>query len=193
MNEFTKGLFRDNPILGAYLGIGPILLMSNRLIYAVVFSGFYLAYFSLMALIIWLIERYMHKSLHFTAKLLMAAVFIALGDLIITATVPLIRADMGILLPLTLAATPMYIALFPGQERSSSPVATLYGRLLGFLAVFLLIAAVREFLAFGGLDLNISPWRASSNQAGPFMIFSSGFGLLFLIAYCRALFSKAVS
>jgi Na+-translocating ferredoxin:NAD+ oxidoreductase RnfA subunit len=193
MNAFSKNLFLENPVLSAYLGIGPILLLSNRLIYALVFSAFYLGYFSLLALSSWMVERYMAKSLHFAAKLLMAALFISLGDMIISAVLPLVRADMGILIPLSLSATPLYIAIFPEQDRSGVGAGAMYGNLLGFIFVFVFIALIRELLAFGAVDLNLTPWRTSGNRPGVLMIFSSGFGLLFLLAYLRALFAKVVS
>jgi Na+-translocating ferredoxin:NAD+ oxidoreductase RnfA subunit len=196
MKQFLDKLFAQNPILAGYIGIGPILLLSNRLIYALVFSAFYLAYFSLMALSDWLIDKYFMKELRFSGKLLFAAVFIALGDLIITTLMPLVRADMGILLPVILSGTHLYLAIFPEDRSEEAPAenrfGALFGNLFGFIGVFLVIALLRELLAYGSIDLNPTPWAGSPSGPTAFFLFSSGFGLLFILAYAKALFEKVM-
>jgi hypothetical protein len=219
MKQFLDNLFIKNPVLAGYIGIGPILLLSNRLIYALVFSGFYLAYFSLTALTIWLTERYVAREIRFAAKLLLAASFIALGDIIITSTLPLIRADIGILLPVILASTHLYLPRFlpavdgsmddrpdrvsgedsgedTGEDAAESGgdagPGALYGSLFGFVVVFILLSLARELLAYGAVDLNPRPWSAPAGGPGALLLFSGGFGLLLFIAYAKALFAKVV-
>lgn len=191
MKRFFRHMIRENRVLSGLLGISPILLLSGRLVYALVFSAFLLLYFSLSAFSFWLIDRYLRDSLRLSAKLIMAATFISLADMLVGAFLPLVRADIGIMLPLTLAFLHWYIPVFPPQGKGEKlDLLGLYGSLSGFMLVFISLSAIRELLAYGRVSLDISPWVGQGSLGTPLLLFSTGFGLLFLLAYGKALFAK---
>lgn len=199
MNNLLRYIFRDNPVLAGFAAVGPLLLLSNRLVYSLGMSAVYIVFFSLMSLIIWLIDRFLLEQLRFSAKIFAAAVLIAVIDMVFTAYFPLIRQDIGVMLPLILTATPFYLQLSlggKGDDESGESVAAslgaLYGKMLGFILVLNLIAVIRELLAYGGIDLSLKPWQAGGSGGSALLIFATGFGLLLILAYAKSLFSKVV-
>ncbi len=176
MKGFIDALYRKNSLLAGLGGLGPLVLLSSRLVYSLSFTVVVLVYSSFMLLCTLLIERFMEPSFQKSSRFFVAAVIIASIDMLMTAIIPHVRADIGVLLPLLLGATG--ISLLPlKQEQSPIPdednsadisavdaprersqpetaerVLVLLGQMLGHAIVLNFLGFVRELVAYGKIN-----------------------------------------
>lgn len=196
MKHFFQHLYRSNTLLCTVAGIGPILLLSSRLIYSLSISMVLLIYASLLLLMNLIIQNLFDERLWYSARILTAAVWISIIDILMGSFFPLLRSDLGILLPMILVMNQGLMFLLPGEVKwpgGKSPrtedreVGALFAGLFGYILLLNFIALLRELISFGSLNMRLRPWDPELLQTpGPFMLFSTVFGALLLLAYIRS-------
>ena len=194
MNEILRSLKKKQPFFFTLATVGPLLLLSNRLVYTLSLSLILCLYIVFILLLRLLLEKFLDWRLWFSVELFVAALLIASIDIILTAYLPLLRADMGILLPFILFQGQAFLAIayppisdnevrFREREKTGrTHVVEVCGGLFGYIVMLLLLSLVRELLSYGAISLNIYPWDAGGGAATGIVLFSSVFGLLLLFA-----------
>lgn len=166
--------------------LGPLLLLSTRLLYSLSISLILLVHISLMILLRILLEKTVNRRLWFSMELFSAAVCISIIDMLMSAYLPLIRADMGILFPFiffqgqVFLSSPLFLTREEDREKTNGDdLIHIYGELFGYIAMLLILALFRELLSYGSISLVLRPWEAGT-RTHAIVMFSSIVGLLFL-------------
>ncbi|AHC14243.1 Rnf-Nqr domain containing protein [Salinispira pacifica] len=196
MKRFFNNMYQTNTLLFTVAGIGPVLLLSTRLIYSLSISAVLLIYTSLLILMNLIIQNLFDERLWYSARILSAAVWISIIDILVGSFFPLLRSDLGILLPMILVLNQSLLFLLPGELKLPGGVSipgdrrdppALFAGLFGYILLLNFIALLRELISFGSVNLRLRPWDPQLLQTpGPFMLFSTVFGALILLAYIRS-------
>ena len=191
MSPLLQHLNKKQPFFFALISIGPLLLLSSRLVYALSISFVLLIHISVMLLLRFLIEKFLDRRLWFSVELFMAAVSIAIVDMLMGAYLPLLRADMGILLPCVLFQGQVFLlSIYQSSTNAHSDrtktsvddLRDIFRGLFGYIAMIIVLSLLRETLSYGTISMNIRPWEATKTAGTIFIIFTSTAGLLFLFA-----------
>ncbi|MCB9301603.1 MAG: electron transport complex subunit RsxE [Lewinellaceae bacterium] len=183
--EFLKGLWKENPVFVAVLGMCPTLAVTNTAINSLAMglaTTFVLVFSSLL---VSSFRKLIPKQVRITAFIIIIATFVTVVDFVLAATVPQIHKELGAFIALIV----VNCLILGRQEAFSSkhPVglalADALGMSIGFTFALLCIGSIREILGSGAL-FNIplfgdgfEPWVIMILPPGGF--FTLGFLLLF--------------
>ncbi len=169
--------------------ICPLILLSSRVAYSLALSLILIIHISFVLFVRYVSGKFLEKAVRFSMELLMAATCIAVIDMLMTAYLPLIRADMGILLPFVFFQGQFFLSAMVSSKKSGEAAASnrmgkqeitrAYGELLSFIAMILILSLFRELLTYGKISLVFQPWDGLERHYF-ISIFSSVMGILFL-------------
>ena len=153
LTEFTKGLFRENPVFVLVLGMCPTLAVTTSLEKAV---GMGLASTFVLVcsnLIISLFKKMVPDEVRIPIFIVVIATFVTLVKLLMAAYFPELKAALGIFLPL-IVVNCIILGRAEAFASKNGPLASLadgLGMGIGFTLALSLLGIVREILGTGGI------------------------------------------
>jgi len=185
--EFSKGLFRENPIFFIVLGLCPTLAITTSLenalgmgiavIFVLVFSN----------VVISSIRNIVPDKIRIPCFIVVIASFVTIVELLMYGYFPQIAKKLGIFLPL-IVVNCIIMGRAEGFAKNHKIIPSVFDGLgmgLGFSLAILLIAGIREFLGTGKLFGKII-----CESFSPCAIFILPPGALFTLGVLIALFRR---
>jgi len=153
LNEFLKGIWRENPTFRIVLGICPTLAVSTKVSNGV---GMGLAAtFVLLGsnIIISLIRNVIPDKVRIPAFIVVISTFVTIVDLFMAAYTPALHERLGIFIPLIVVNCIILgrAEAFASKSTVVMSVADALGMGAGFTLALALISAIRELLGSGTL------------------------------------------
>lgn len=183
--EFVKGLWKENPVFVAVLGMCPALAVTNSAI-----NGLAMGLATTFVLIssstlVSLFRNVIPKQVRITSFIVIIATFVTIVDLLLAAWVPGIHKELGAFIALIVVNCLILgrQEAFASKNTPGLAVVDALGMSIGFTFALLCIGMIREIFGSGSL-FNISlfgesfePWVIMILPPGGFLVL--GFLLLF--------------
>ena len=153
VSEFTKGLYKQNPVFKQALGLCPTLAVSNSVESAL---GMGLAATFVLVcsnLIISLIRNIVPTKIRIPIYIVVIATFVTMVDLAMAGFQPALHKSLGIFVPLIVVNCIILgrAEAFAGKNNIGLSIVDGIGMGLGFTLALLLLGTVRELLGSGSL------------------------------------------
>ena len=182
--EFIKGLWKENPVFVAVLGMCPALAVTNTAINALAMGLATMFVLISSSILVSLLRNAIPKQVRITSYIVIIATFVTVIDFTLAAFFPVIHKELGAFIALIVVN-----CLILGRQESFASknnvglaVMDAAGMALGFTVALLSIGVIREILGSGslfGFDLfgaSFEPWIIMILPPGGF--FTLGFLLL---------------
>ncbi|HXV76789.1 MAG TPA: electron transport complex subunit E [Candidatus Polarisedimenticolaceae bacterium] len=152
-DELARGLWRENPVFVAVLGLCPALAVTNSLTNGLVMGAattFVLVGSSLM---VSALRKIIPRSVRVPVYVIIIATFVTAVDLLLAAWMPVAHKQLGAFISLIVVNCLILgrQEAFASKHRPRLAVADAVGMALGFTAALALLGAVREILGSGSL------------------------------------------
>jgi len=158
--EFSKGVFKENPLLRLALGLCPALAISTSLPNAIAMglAATFVLVFS--NTIVSLIRNFIPSRIRIPCYIVIIATFVVMVERFIKAFSPALEKQLGIYIPL-IVVNCMILGRAEAFASKNSPIHSIVDGLgmgLGFTLALFIIAFIRELLGAGTLwGINIIP------------------------------------
>ena len=175
--EFVKGLWRENPVFIAVLGLCPALAVTNSLINALVMGAASTFVLVGSSLLVSTLRRLIPKPVRISIYIIIIATFVTSVDFILAALMPDAHKQLGAFISLIVVN-----CLILGRQESFASrqpvrlaVADAAGMSLGFTIALSMIGAIREILGSGALlgfslfGPDFEPWAIMILPPGGFL------------------------
>lgn len=182
--EFLKGLWKENPVFVAVLGMCPTLAVTNSAI-----NGLAMGLATLFVLVgssflVSLVRRWVPKQVRITTFIVIIATFVSTVDLALEALFPKIHKELGAFIALIVVNCIILgrQEAFASKHSVGLSVADALGMSAGFVFVLVLLGGIREIFGSGtlfGFSLfgkSYEPWVIMILPPGGFFVL----GLLLL-------------
>ena len=175
MKEFTKGLWKENPVLILLLGLCPTLGVTSNAT-----NGMGMGVATLFVLIgsnvvISLMKSVIPKKVRIPCYIVVIATFVTVVQLLMQAYLPDLNKSLGLFIPLIVVNCIVLgrAEAFASKNSVVNSIADALGMGIGFTLTLMALGGTREFLAHGKLfDLKvITPW---TGEAFSLMTFAPG-------------------
>ena len=186
---FARGLWNDNPVLRQVLGICSTLAVTNLIVNTLVMNGGLIFTLSMSCLTVSLLRKYTPMRIRMMAQTLIIASYVIVVDISIAAYLPDISEALGPYVGLIITNC-IVMGRCEAFARNNPPWPSFLDGLamsLGYAAVLLTIALIREPLGFGTvmgyriMPAGFTPWTIMIMAPGAF--FTLGLLAWFLKAY----------
>jgi electron transport complex protein RnfE len=153
IKEFTKGLWKENPVLSMLLGLCPTLAVTSSAInglsmgLAVVFTLF------MSSTIISLTRKIIPKEVRIPTFIIVIATFVTITDRTMAAYVPLLHKALGAFIPLIVVNCVILgrQEAFASKNNVGRSMVDALGMGLGFTLTLTVLGSIREILGSGML------------------------------------------
>ena len=151
MNEFTKGIIRENPLFRLLLGMCPALAVTtsvnNGLGMGVAFTGVLLA----SNIVVSAMRSIIPASVRIPAFIVIVATFVTITDLLMHAFTPDLYTALGIFIPLIVVNCIILgrAESFASRNPILPSIVDALGMGAGFTLALVIVSAVREVLGAG--------------------------------------------
>lgn len=188
--ELLKGIWRENPVFVAVLGLCPALAVTNSLINGLVMGAAVLFVLVCSSLLVSSLRKVIPKQVRISVYIIIIAVFVTMVDFVLAAYMPEAHKQLGAFIALIV----VNCLILGRQEAFASKhgpwlsMADGLGMSLGNTLTLALIGGIREVLGSGtlaGVSLfgdDFEPWVIMKLPPGGFL--TLGF-LLVLFAWAR--------
>ena len=151
--EFTKGLWRENPVFVAVLGMCPALAVTNTAVNALAMGGATAFVLLGSSLLISLLRKFIPKQVRISVFIIVIATFVTVADLTLQAFSPAIHKELGAFIALIVVNCLILgrQEAFASKNKPSIALADAAGMAVGFTIALFLLGAAREVLGFGTL------------------------------------------
>lgn len=186
LKEFTKGLWRENPILRMVLGMCPTLAVTTTAINGVAMGLAVTFTLVMSSLIISLIRKWVPNEVRIATFIVVIATFVTVADRTMAAFWPEISKAMGPFIPLIVVNCIVLARqeAFASKNPVGRSVLDALGMSVGFTLVLLVLSSIRELLGSGSwLGMQVMPdgyvsWMVMILPPGAFLTL----GLLIALA-----------
>lgn len=183
--EFLKGLWRENPVFVAVLGMCPALAVTNTAINALAMGLATTFVLVSSSFLVSLFRNLIPKQVRITAYIMIIATFVTVIDFLLAAFFPDIHKALGAFIALIVVNCLILgrQESFASRYKPGMAMLDAAGMSAGFTFALLCIGIIREVLGNGSLfDIslfgpNFEPWIVMILPPGGF--FALGFLLLF--------------
>ena len=160
IQEFTKGIIKENPVFVMALGLCPTLAVSTSVQNAIGMGA--AATFVLLCsnIFISLLKNFIPSKVRIPCYILVIASFVTIVDMVMEAYVPPLHKSLGIFIPLIVVNCIILgrAEAFASKNGVFKSMLDGLGMGLGFMLAIIVIAAIREILGVGTiLDIRILP------------------------------------
>lgn len=160
IQEFTKGIIKENPVFVMALGLCPVLAVSTSVQNAIGMGT--AATFVLLCsnIFISLIKNFIPSKVRIPCYILVIASFVTIVDMVMEAYVPPLHKSLGIFIPLIVVNCIILgrAEAFASKNGVFKSMLDGLGMGLGFMLAIMVIASIREILGVGTiLDIRILP------------------------------------
>ena len=156
LQEFSKGLYKQNPVFKQALGLCPTLAVSNS-----VYNGLGMGLAATFVLIcsndiVSLIRKGVPNKIRIPIYIVVIASFVTVVDLAMAGFLPDLHKALGIFVPLIVVNCIILgrAEAYAGKNNAGRSLLDGLGMGIGFTLALILLGAIREFLGSGSL-LNI--------------------------------------
>ncbi|MFC1744313.1 electron transport complex subunit RsxE [Candidatus Riflebacteria bacterium] len=184
-DEFVKGLWKENPVFVAVLGMCPVLAVTNTAInsLAMGIATFFVLVCS--SILVSSFRKLIPKQVRITTFIIIIATFVTVADFSLQALFPVIHKELGAFIALIVVNCLILgrQEAFASKNNLKLSIADAVGMGLGFIFALFCLGAIREILGSGSLfniplfGPNFEPWIIMILPPGGF--FTLGFLLLF--------------
>jgi len=192
--EFTRGIFRENPIFVLMLGLCPTLATTTEVKNALAMGAAVIAVLTCSNVIVSLVRRVIPGEIRIPCYIVIIASFVTITELLMKAYMPAeINRSLGIFIPLIVVNC---IILGRAEAYASkNPVLNAaldgLGNGVGFTLAVALVATVREVLGSGtwfGIKLaaNLTPVAVMIQAPGAFLTLGLLMGFFIWLRQWRA-------
>jgi Na+-translocating ferredoxin:NAD+ oxidoreductase subunit E len=194
--DFTRGLFKENPVFVLLLGLCPALAVTTKVINGIG-MGFAVTFVLLASSIcVSVLKDIIPEKLRFPAYIVIITFFVTCVDLFMQAYSPVLSRNLGIFIKLIAANCLILGRLesFSGSKNLGPATADALGMGVGFTLSLVLISLIREVLGsgmvtlfpVGNFDGHIILGRYA---AAPIRVLGLSAGAFFVVGYLKAFFN----
>ncbi|MBN2018468.1 MAG: electron transport complex subunit E [Candidatus Cloacimonetes bacterium] len=153
IQEFTKGIIKENPVFVMALGLCPTLAVSTSVQNAIGMGA--AATFVLLCsnIIISLIKNFIPSKVRIPCFILVIASFVTIVDMVMEAYVPPLHKSLGIFIPLIVVNCIILgrAEAFASKNGVFKSMLDGFGMGLSFMLAIIVIASIREILGTGAI------------------------------------------
>jgi electron transport complex protein RnfE len=149
--DFTKGLWKENPVFRQLLGMCPTLAVTNAMINGLAMGLATTFVLVLSSLVVSSIKKLIPSQVRIASYIVIIATFVTVADQFLAAFFPPISKNLGPYVPLIVVN-----CIILGRQEAFSSKNTIgrslidaLGMSLGFLLALLVLSAIREILGSG--------------------------------------------
>ncbi len=185
LQNFTKGILKENPILVSVLGLCPTLAITKSVENALGMGIAILFVLVFSNLIISLIRNIVPNEIRIPMFIVVIATLVTLVDMLMAAFLPTLHESLGIFIPL-IVVNCIILGRAEAYASKNKPLDSIIdgaGMAIGYTLVLIIISLIREFLAsgtitiWGDLHLTVNPEKSAQvftsffvSPAGAFII-----------------------
>jgi len=183
--DFTKGLWKENPVFRQLLGMCPTLAVTNAMINGLAMGLATTFVLVLSSLVVSSIKKLIPSQVRIASYIVIIATFVTVADQFLAAFFPPISKNLGPYVPLIVVN-----CIILGRQEAFSSKNTVgrslldaLGMSLGFIIALLVLSAIREILGSGtffGLKVMgtwFEPWIIMVLPPGAFIALGILLGL----------------
>jgi len=183
--EFTKGIFKENPVLVLLLGLCPFLAVSVSVKNAIGMGA--AATFVLLCSnsIISLFGRFFPSKIRIPCYIVVIATFVTIVEMVMGAYLPALNASLGIFIPLIVVNCIILgrAEAFASKNKLLPSIMDGLGMGAGFTVSLLLISFLREVIGSGKIwDTTIVSFYSASGPVEPLAVAIMAPGAFIIIA-----------
>ncbi|MCM8799167.1 MAG: electron transport complex subunit E [Candidatus Omnitrophica bacterium] len=185
--EFSKGLFKENPIFYIVLGLCPTLAITTSIENALGMSGAVIFVLTFSNVVISAIRKFVPEKIRIPCFIVIIASFVTITELLMQGYFPILVKHLGIFLPL-IVVNCIIMGRAEAFAKNNKIIPSLLDGLgmgMGFSLAIILIAGIREFLGTGKI-LGRIVFRCFS----PSFVFVLPPGALLTLGILIALFTR---
>jgi electron transport complex protein RnfE len=176
-DELAKGLWKENPVLIAALGLCPAMAVTNSLTNALVMGAASTFVLVGSSTLISLLRRAIPKEVRISVFIVVIATFVTTVDFVLAALLPDAHKQLGAFISLIVVNCLILgrQEAFASRNKVRLAVADAVGMAAGFTLALALIGAVRELLGSGSLlgfpvfGESFEPWAVMILPPGGFL------------------------
>ena len=182
IKEFTKGLFKENPIFVIALGLCPTLATSTMVINALGMGAGVIFVLVCSNIFISLLKNFIPDNVRIPAYIVVIASFVTIVQMVMEAYAPSLYAALGVFVPLIVVNCIILgrAEAFANKNKVLPSILDGLGMGVGFTLALTLIALIREVLGSGTITLpgcvitvpviSIAPMRVIAVPAGALLV-----------------------
>ena len=182
IKEFTKGLFKENPIFVIALGLCPTLATSTMVINALGMGAGVIFVLVCSNIFISLLKNFIPDNVRIPAYIVVIASFVTIVQMVMEAYAPSLYAALGVFVPLIVVNCIILgrAEAFANKNKVLPSILDGLGMGVGFTLALTLIALIREVLGSGTITLpgcvitvpviSIAPMRVIAFPAGALLV-----------------------
>ena len=182
IKEFTKGLFKENPIFVIALGLCPTLATSTMVINALGMGAGVIFVLVCSNIFISLLKNFIPDDVRIPAYIVVIASFVTIVQMVMEAYAPALYAALGVFVPLIVVNCIILgrAEAFANKNKVLPSILDGLGMGIGFTLALTLIALIREVLGSGTITLpgcvitvpviSIAPIRVIAFPAGALLV-----------------------
>ena len=186
MEDFVKGLWRENPVFVMLLGMCPVLAVTNSVINALVMGLATTFVLFMSSTLVSVLRRWIPKQVRIASFILIIATFVTVVDYLIQAVSLEIHKALGAFISLIVVNCTILgrAEAFASRQPVGRSMLDALGMGLGFTLACTCLGVVRELLGNGTLlgvsvfGPNFAPWTIMILPGGAFFVLG-GWLLLF--------------
>ena len=190
MEEFVKGLWRDNPVFVMLLGMCPVLAVTNSVINALAMGAATTFVLVMSSTLVSLLRRWIPKQVRIASFILIIATFVTVVEYLIQAISLDIHKALGAFISLIVVNCVILgrAEAFASRNSVGKSMLDALGMGLGFTIACTSLGFVRELLGAGTLlDIRVlpdsyEPWTIMILPGGAFFVLG---GWLLLFNYMK--------
>ena len=195
MNQFTQGIFRENPIFVVVLGLCPALAVSTQVVNALGMGAGVIFVLLGSNIFVSLLKNFIPEKVRIPAYIVIIASFVTIVDLVMKAYVPALSKSLGVFVQLIVVNCVILgrAEAFASKNSVGKSVADALGMGIGFTLGLIIISLIREVLGAGTITL-----FALGNFDGvieipglvsmPARVMGLAAGALLVVGYLKAMF-----
>lgn len=196
LQEFTKGIFKENPIFIIVLGLCPVLGVSTRVINAIGMSAGVLFVLLGSNIFVSLLKDFIPDKVRIPSYIVIIASFVTVVQMVMEAFAPDLYKSLGVYVPLIVVNCIILgrAEAFANKNTIQNSILDALGMGIGFALALLLISFIREVLGAGTITLfaigNFSGViRIPVLADAPIRVFGLAAGALLVIGFLKAFFT----
>ena len=185
IQNFTKGIMKENPILVSILGLCPTLAITTSVENALGMGVAILFVLTFSNLIISLIRNIVPNEIRIPIFIVVIATLVTLVDMLMAVFLPALHESLGIFIPLIVVNCIILgrAEAYASKNKPFDSVIDGIGMAVGYTLVLIVISFIREFLAsgavtiWGDLQLNLNADQSAqiftsffTSPAGAFIV-----------------------
>jgi Na+-translocating ferredoxin:NAD+ oxidoreductase subunit E len=174
----VRGIWRENPVLVATLGLCPALAVTNSVVNSLTMGIATLCVLTCSSILVSLVRRFVATQVRISTYILIIATFVTLADMVLEAVVPAIHRALGAFIAL-IVVNCMILGRQEAFSSKNGPGRSALDALgvgMGFTLTLLLMGIPRELLGSGsilGVDVmgpTFEPWVIMILPPGGFLM-----------------------